>query len=95
MHKTYDSVPDVWIDGDRVAVLVGSKVNGDFSPGQMHAHLEYLNGDERKPQKVKLRTWRQLHSMFRKAPPRGRWIRGQIESMSEATVAGRDRLRGS
>jgi hypothetical protein len=35
VHKEYDSVPDVWIDGDRVAVLVGSKVNGDFSPWQM------------------------------------------------------------
>jgi hypothetical protein len=40
VDKTSESVPDAWIYGDRFAVLVESKVNGDFSPGQMQAHLE-------------------------------------------------------
>lgn len=67
--KTQESVPDAWVYGDRFAVLVESKVNGDFSPGQMQAHLEYLKHDEGTPPKVKLRTWQQLHSMFGRLLP--------------------------
>jgi hypothetical protein len=48
------------------AVLVESKVSGGFSPGQMRAHLEYLTGDECRPPSVELRTWRQIHLVFRK-----------------------------
>jgi hypothetical protein len=45
VDKPYDSVPDAWVYGDGFAVLVESKVNGDFSPEQMQAHLEYLTHD--------------------------------------------------
>jgi hypothetical protein len=70
VDRTYDSLPDAWIYGDGFAVLVESKVNGDFSPGQMQAHLEYLRSDEFGSGRVELRTWRQLHSPFRGLLPR-------------------------
>jgi hypothetical protein len=64
VDKTYDSVPDAWIYGDGFAVLVENKVNGDFSPEQMQAHLDYLRHDGYPPPRVVLTTWRQLHCIF-------------------------------
>ena len=64
--KRYESVPDAWISGDKFAVLVESKVNGDFLPCQMQAHHEYLTPSGARAPLVDLRTWRQLHSMFEK-----------------------------
>ena len=68
--KTYESVPDAWIYGDGFAVLVESKVSGDFSPGQMQAHLEYLRHDRYPPPRVIRMTWRELHSFFGSLLPR-------------------------
>jgi hypothetical protein len=64
--STYGSVPDAWIYGDGFAALVENKTDGDFSPGQMQAHLGRLRQDESKPPRQIRLTWRQLHSMFGK-----------------------------
>ena len=63
--NTYDSVPDAWIYGDGFAVLVESKANGDFSPGQMQAHLGSLRQDGREQPSELRTTWARIHSMFR------------------------------
>jgi hypothetical protein len=63
-EPTYDSRPDAWVYGDGFAVLVESKVNGDFLPGQMQAHLERLQAVEGSPPEIELRTWKQIHRLF-------------------------------
>ncbi len=65
----YDSVPDAWIYGDGFAVLVESKVVGDFSDGQMQAHLARLQSSGQPQPTVILKTWRELHSFFRRLLP--------------------------
>lgn len=67
----YEGVPDAWIYGDKFAVLVESKVNdGDFSQGQMQAHLARLRSIEPKPPEITLKTWGQLHGLFGNLLPR-------------------------
>lgn len=61
------SIPDAWIFGDGFAVLVESKISGDFSSDQMRAHLACL-GASTPPRFVK-RTWREIHSFFRTLLP--------------------------
>jgi len=58
------SLPDAWVYGDGFAVLVESKVNGDFSPGQMQAHFERLRPIDGRPPKIELVTWKQIHRLF-------------------------------
>ena len=67
LQPTYASVPDAWIYGDGFAVLVESKVIGDFSSDQMCAHLACLGGGT--PPKFVKRTWREIHSFFRALLP--------------------------
>jgi hypothetical protein len=64
-----DSLPDGWVYGDGFAVLVETKVNGDFSPGQMQAHLELLRPSEGPPPKIELMTWKQIHRLFASVLP--------------------------
>ena len=65
-----DSLPDAWIYGDGFVILIESKVNdGDFSPGQMQAHLARLWSSNETPPDVVLKTWRDLHSFFHKLLP--------------------------
>jgi hypothetical protein len=59
-----ESIPDAWVYGDGFAILVESKVNSDFSAGQMQAHHARLNSLEGEPPVVRLMTWKQLHRLF-------------------------------
>lgn len=61
---TYESRPDAWVYGDGFAVLVESKVNGDFLPEQMQSHFKRLQQVGGTPPEIKLRTWKQIHSIF-------------------------------
>jgi len=63
-QTTYESLPDAWVYGNGFAVLVESKVNGDFSPGQMEAHYRRLGPKESTPPIIKLTTWKQIHGLF-------------------------------
>lgn len=77
---TYDSLPDAWIYGDGFAVLVESKVSGDFSPRQMDGHwrrLRSINGD---PPRIKLMTWKEIHRLF------GRFLPKLIDTASQLLV---------
>ena len=65
VEGAYSSVPDAWIYGDGFAVLVESKVVGDFSNGQMLSHLEKLSPDKPRQAQIVLRTWRDIHRLFR------------------------------
>jgi hypothetical protein len=56
--------------GDGFVVLVESKVNGDFWPGQMQAHFEYLKHEGYSEPTLFRRTWRDLHSAFVRLLPR-------------------------
>ncbi len=67
VYPEYASVPDAWIFGDGFAVLVESKVSGDFSSDQMRAHLACLGAST--PPKFVKRTWREIHSFFRTLLP--------------------------
>lgn len=64
----YPSIPDAWIYGDGFAVLVESKVSGDFSSEQMNAHLACL-GTQGGPPRVVKKTWAEIHSFFRALLP--------------------------
>lgn len=61
--SAYANIPDAWIFGDGFAVLVESKVSGDFSSEQMGAHLACLGAAT--PPKFVQRTWNEIHSFFR------------------------------
>lgn len=66
----YEGVPDAWVYGEKFAVLVESKVNdGDFSQGQMQAHLARLWSIEPKPPEIILKTWGQIHCLFSRLLP--------------------------
>jgi hypothetical protein len=65
----YASVPDAWIFGDGFAILVESKVAGDFSPRQMQAHIARLQFTEQAPPRVVRKTWPEIHSFFRHLLP--------------------------
>lgn len=66
----YETLPDAWIYGDGFAVLVESKVHeSDFSCEQMQSHLTRLEAVDSAPCHVVLRTWEQLHTLFRDLLP--------------------------
>lgn len=77
--EAYASLPDAWIYGDGFAVLVESKVAGDFDDGQMHSHLARLWATGNDPPEVMLRTWRDVHRFFR-------GLRCQLSGVSELLV---------
>lgn len=65
--KVYDSLPDAWIYGDDVAILIESKVNdGAFDPFQMSSHLTRLNRKNGGDPIVVLKTWEEIHGIFRR-----------------------------
>jgi hypothetical protein len=66
----YESVPDAWVYGDGFAILLESKVNGDFSPGQMEAHYRRLRPIEGAPPVIELTTWKRVHHLFCRLLPR-------------------------
>jgi len=57
-------LPDAWIYGDGFAVLVESKVTGDFSPPQMQSHLARLQSSENAAPQIVLMTWAEIHTFF-------------------------------
>lgn len=59
-----ESRPDAWVFGDEFAILIESKVNCEFSPEQMQAHLTYLRSLDGIPPRIKLLTWKQIHRLF-------------------------------
>lgn len=63
-EATYESRPDAWIYGDGFAVLVESKVNGDFLSDQMQAHFSRLQPIIGTLPTIKLTTWKQMHLHF-------------------------------
>jgi hypothetical protein len=65
--SAYANVPDAWIFGDGFAVLVESKISGDFSSDQMGAHLACLGATT--PPKFVKRTWSEIHSFFHRLLP--------------------------
>jgi hypothetical protein len=67
-HPACASVPDAWLFGDGFALLVESKLSGDFSPDQMSAHLACLGAST--PPKFVKRTWGEIHSFFRALLPK-------------------------
>jgi hypothetical protein len=67
---TDESLPDAWVYGDGFAVLVETKVNGDFSPGQMEAHYRLLQPKGSAPPLLKLTTWKETHRLFSSFLPR-------------------------
>jgi hypothetical protein len=69
-ETTYESLPDAWVYGDGFAVLVETKVNGDFSPGQMEAHYGRLQPKDGAPPMLKLTTWKEIHRLFSSFLPR-------------------------
>ncbi len=62
--EAYESIPDAWIYGDGFAVLVESKVSGDFSDEQMQGHLARLQSTGHSRPAVVLKTWREVHRFF-------------------------------
>ena len=56
--------------GDGFAVLVESKVAGDFIDAQMCSHLARLRASGDGPPTVILKTWRDVHRLFRRLRPR-------------------------
>jgi hypothetical protein len=64
IEPSYESVPDAWVYGDGFAVLMESKVKGDFLPGQMQAHLKRLEITNGNPTETKLLAWKELHRLF-------------------------------
>jgi hypothetical protein len=69
MDIPYESVPDAWLYGDGFAVLVESKVDGGFLPGQMQGHLGRLRSNEGVPPTIMLKTWGEIHAFFRALLP--------------------------
>ena len=57
---------DAWVHGDGFAVLVESKLTGDFSMDQMSAHLACL-GTENGPAKLIKKTWGEINFFFFRA----------------------------
>jgi len=68
-EEAYASVPDAWVYGDGFAILMESKVVGDFSGAQMEAHLARLRSSEHTQPVVVLQTWRDVHGFFRRLLP--------------------------
>ena len=69
VDETYASIPDAWIYGEGFAVLVESKVAGDFINGQMQSHLARLQDRGHREPVVVLKTWRQVYDLFRRQLP--------------------------
>lgn len=69
LDNTYKSIPDAWIYGHGFAVLVESKVAGDFVDGQMVSHLVHLTAPDAEPPFIILKTWRDLHQFFHSLLP--------------------------
>ncbi len=69
-RDAYESVPDGWIYGNGFAILVECKVCGDFTTGQMGAHIARLIVSGSPRPKVILKTWSEIHDFFYRLLPK-------------------------
>jgi len=69
-RDAYESVPDGWIYGNGFAILVECKVRGDFTTGQMGAHIARLVVSGSPRPKAILKTWAEIHDFFYRLLPK-------------------------